>query len=78
MLYCDRIWDKGPYPAKSKLMLRGDTPVRVNPVKKVFFLSTLFEEFFTCLWDFSVSFVEFPHSKAKANYKSTNVRKIGN
>ena len=35
---CERIWEKGPYRAKTKLKIRVDTPVRVNPVKKVFFV----------------------------------------
>ena len=33
---CERIWEKGLYRAKTKLKLRVDTPVMVNPVKKLF------------------------------------------
>ena len=34
---CEGIWEKGPYRAKTKLNLLVETPVRVNPVQKVFF-----------------------------------------
>ena len=29
---CERIWEKGPYGAKTKLKLRLEIPLRVNPV----------------------------------------------
>ena len=35
---CELIWEKGPYRAKTKLKLRVDTPVKVNLVKKIFFV----------------------------------------
>ena len=35
---CERIWEKGPYRTKTKLKIRVNTPVRVNPVKNVFFV----------------------------------------
>ena len=35
---CERIWEKGPNRAKTKLKLRVYTPVRVNLVK-IFFCS---------------------------------------
>ena len=31
---CDQIWEKGPYRAKTKLKLRFEIPLRVNPVQK--------------------------------------------
>ena len=37
---CERMWEKGPYRAKTKLKIRVDTLVRVNPVKTVFFVMT--------------------------------------
>ena len=36
---CERIWEKGPYGAKTKLKLRLEIPLRVNPVPKSFFYS---------------------------------------
>ena len=34
---CDQIWEKGPYGAKTKLKLRLEIPLQVNPVQKRFF-----------------------------------------
>ena len=34
---CERIWEKGPYGAKTKLKLRLEIPLRVNPFPKSFF-----------------------------------------
>ena len=36
---CERIWEKGPYGAKTKLKLRLKIPLRVNPVPKSLFYS---------------------------------------
>ena len=36
---CERIWEKGPYGAKTKLKLRLEIPLSVNPVPKSFFYS---------------------------------------
>ena len=37
---CDRIWERGPYRAQTKLKLRLKTPVKVNSVKKHFYIMT--------------------------------------
>ena len=36
IIYVSEYRKKGPYGAKTKLKLRVDTPVRVNPVQKIF------------------------------------------
>ena len=36
---CERIWEKGPYHTKTKLKLRLEIPLRVNPVQKNVFIA---------------------------------------
>ena len=35
---CERIWEKGPYGTKTKLKLRLEIPLRVNPGSQKVFL----------------------------------------
>ena len=36
---CERIWEKGPYHTKTKLKLRLEIPLRVNPAQKNVFIA---------------------------------------
>ena len=39
LMGCQRIWEKGPYRAKTKLKLRLEIPFRINPALKSFFIA---------------------------------------
>ena len=66
---CERIWEKGPYYTKTKLKLRLEIPLRVNPVQKNVFICMI-----TYLksnrYRKSILTVPYPWETIKKHYRS--------